>query len=159
MIRLTGPEDCRARFGILTHWFGPPPIWTTVNREDVLIDGRLRCQEYGGNHPVGIVAATPREIVRTLCAAGEYERARDYVPANITRPMIASWAAIPSEWVACMAVTPKAPRTVEGSLDRVEVVRRCRRLLDVAEAGERVTAEDLRWALGRFAGYCRKVKR
>jgi hypothetical protein len=97
--------------------------------------------------------------VRVLCAAGEYERATSYVPANIAGKMIAAWASIPLDWVALMQIRPKACRSNPQSLDRIEVVRRCRKLLEVAEAGEKVTAEDLRWALGRFANYCQRKPR
>jgi len=153
MIRLSGPEDCRTRFGILRNWFGPPAIWTNLNGEITLIDGRVRAAEFDGYPAIG--AETPREIVRTLSAAGEYHRAADYVPANITGKTIAAWAGIPLEWVAEMQVHPKTPRSNPQSLDRIEVVRRVRKLLEVADAGESVTATDLRWALGRFALHCR----
>jgi hypothetical protein len=157
MIRLASAEDCRARVGILGGWFGAPPVWKGMGQEIELIDGKLRAAVLGPmNLPPGIGVDTPREIVRVLCAAGEYERARDCVPANIAPNMIAAWAGIPLDWVALMQLRPKACRSHPESIDRIEVVRRVRRLLEVADAGESVTATDLRWALGRFADYCRR---
>ena len=160
MIRLASAEDCRARVGILGGWFGAPPVWRlrrAVSNDSELIDGRIRGQVVGVmNVPPGIEVETPREIVRVLCAAGEYERARSYVPANIAPSMVAAWAGIPVDWVALMQLRPKACRSHPESIDRIEVVRRVRRLLEVADAGESVTATDLRWALGRFADYCRR---
>ncbi len=154
MIRLAGPEDCRARFGILRSWFGPPPVWMGGE----LIDGRVRAQEFGAELPSGLIVETERDAVRILSASGEYERARSHVPANVTRSFLPAWAGIPIGWAAIITMQKKPQKVVETSLDRVEVVRRTRKLLEVAEAGERVTAEDLRWALGRFAGFRRKDK-
>ncbi len=157
MIRLTSAEDCRARFGILGGWFGSPPIVDQISRP-MLIDGRIRAAEYHGELPRNLVIESPREAVRILSAVGEYERAREYIPANITRSMVSSWAGIPREWVPMMEL-PKACRDSPSSFHSREVVQRTRKLLEVAQAGERVTAEDLRWALGRFANYRQKVTR
>lgn len=151
MIRLTGPADAQARFGILGEWFGAPAVCSVPT--GVLIDGKIRSQFFDG-YPC-VMVETPRETVRVLCAVGEYERAATYVPANITPGMVSAWAGIPRDWVPLMQLRPKVCRSSAQSIDRIEVVRRVRKLLEVADAGETITATDLRWALGRFALHCR----
>jgi hypothetical protein len=157
VLRLLGPEDCALRFAILNSWFGPPLIWTVTGDRSQLVDGRTRLEQWHGSSSTlpSVQTLTPRSTVRALCAAGEYERAASYVPGNIERQTVPAWAGISLEWAAAMGVKTRRERS-ERSERKDAVVRKLRTLLETAEAGEPVTAQDLRWVLGRFAEYSRR---
>lgn len=157
--KLASADDCALRIGIFGGWFGTPPIWRRIDAHDSeLIDGRKRAALLRGHVPSGLTLETPREIVRALCAAGEYERARSYIPKNIAPSLVAKWANIPIEWAARMLREKKQDRSGNAGREPRAIIRRARALLAAADAGEDVTAEDLRWVLGYFANW-RKPKR
>jgi hypothetical protein len=152
---LSGAEEALHVFAIYGEWFGPPPILDEERSR--IIDGAKRTKaanELGIVVPPPFVVAGFRACIRALCAAQEYERAREYLSSYRdnhpeTRKEMGKWLNIPELWFVRMS-PPRQLRPGETRLRARTTVSRIRKLIELTREGGTVGEPELMWALGEL---------
>lgn len=141
-------------------WLGPPAVYTLINGQRIMIDGRQRFAETKARRlstAVWVTVDSHFEAVRHLILNGHPDRAvayaREHAPVLLHRSVsdAAALVRLPRQKMATFTRALLSPAERHKLPRRaMHVVHRLRTVLKKAEEGQPITLWDLQRALGEF---------